>query len=327
MTNLLAIRGLTVWYGEADEPAVDGLTLDVRAGERLGIVGESGSGKTTLAAAVTRLLPGSARVEAGSVWFDGHDLLTLSEGDLGGIRGGRIGRVPQDPLAALNPVITIGRQLRDVVRAHRRLEAVEEHKAIVEMLAALGMPDIEVKLRAYPYELSGGMRQRVLIAMAMVNSPELLVADEPTTALDSTVQVQILELLRSVGTSVGMALILISHDIHVVSSICDRVVVMYGGQVVEDGPTVSVLSEPRHPYTQLLARASTAAPVDSLAPGRTPSSFDGRLSMGGCKYRSRCPLAFDACAARPELVDLGGHRVRCFAVAEVRGDRERGHGA
>jgi oligopeptide/dipeptide ABC transporter ATP-binding protein len=171
------------------------------------------------------------------------------------------------------------------------------------------------------------MRQRVLIAMAMVNSPELLVADEPTTALDSTVQVQILELLRSVGTSVGMALILISHDIHVVSSICDRVVVMYGGQVVEDGPTVSVLSEPRHPYTQLLARASTAAPVDSLAPGRTPSSFDGRLSMGGCKYRSRCPLAFDACAARPELVDLGGHRVRCFAVAEVRGDRERGHGA
>ena len=154
-----------------------------------------------------------------------------------------IGRVPQDPLAALNPVITIGHQLRDVVRAHRRLDPAEEDKAIVGMLAALGMPDIAVKLRAHPYELSGGMRQRVVIAMAMVNSPELLVADEPTTALDSTVQVQILELLRRVGTSMGMSIILISHDIHVVSSICDRVVVMYGGQVVEDGPTLSVLRE------------------------------------------------------------------------------------
>jgi peptide/nickel transport system ATP-binding protein len=319
MTILLAIRDLTVRYGGAAEPAVDGVTLDVVAGERLGIVGESGSGKTTLAGAITKLLPGAAGIEGGSVLFKGRDLLTLPEKELRTIRGSQIGRVPQDPLAALNPVITVGHQLRDVVRAHRRLEPAEEDKAVVGMLAALGMPDIAVKLRAHPYELSGGMRQRVLIAMAMVNSPELLVADEPTTALDSTVQVQILELLRRVGSSMGMSIVLISHDIHVVASICDRVVVMYGGQVVEDGPTLAVLREPRHPYTQLLAQASTESPGNVLGARNMRSRLGEGASTGGCKYRSRCPLVFDACESRPQLVDLGGHMVRCFAVAEGMG--------
>lgn len=315
--KLLAVRDLTVRYGGAAEPAVDGVTFDVLAGERLGIVGESGSGKTTLAAAITRLLPGAARIEEGSVLFNGRDLLTLPERELISIRGSQIGRVPQDPLAALNPVITIGHQLRDVVRAHRHLKAADEGEAIVGILASLGMPDIPVKLRSYPYELSGGMRQRVMIAMAMVNGPKLLIADEPTTALDSTVQVQILELLRKVGTSMGMSIILISHDIHVVSSICDRVVVMYGGQVVEDGPTLSVLRAPQHPYTQLLARASTESPRNLLGPSSSRSSFDAAVPAGGCKYRGRCPLAFDVCTSRPELVDLGGRRVRCFAVTEA----------
>ncbi len=313
MSPLLTIRDLTVRYGESAVPAVQGLTLDVEAGQRVGIVGESGSGKTTLATAVTRLLPSSARIESGSVRFDGLDLLGLGGGDLRKIRGSRIGRVPQDPQAALTPVITIGHQLRDVVRAHRQLEEAEEHAAIVDILTALGMPDIEVKLRAYPYELSGGMRQRVLIAMALINGPQLVVADEPTTALDSTVQVQILELLKQAGSVRNMSLILISHDIHVVSSICDRLVVMYSGQIVEDGPTASVLSKPLHPYTKVLARASSTFTGSALyAKG---SRFAGDPPREACKYISQCPESLSVCITSPQLEELSGRRVRCFAAS------------
>jgi oligopeptide/dipeptide ABC transporter ATP-binding protein len=267
-----------------------------------------------------RLLPSSARIESGSVQFGGLDLVGLGDRDLRKIRGSRIGRVPQDPLAALTPVITIGHQLRDVVRAHRRLEEADEHAAIVEILAALGMPDIEVKLRAYPYELSGGMRQRVLIAMALVNSPELVVADEPTTALDSTVQVQILELLKRAGSASNMSLILISHDIHVVSSICDRLVVMYSGQIVEDGPTATVLNEPLHPYTKLLAHASSTAPGSASYAAKGPR-FVGAPPPGSCKYLSRCAESLSVCTTSPQLEELGGRRVRCFAASAGQGDK------
>jgi len=315
MTALLAIKDLTVRYGGGSGAAVDRVTLDVGKGERLGIVGESGSGKTTLALAITRLLPASARIESGSIWFGGSDLLALGGSELREIRGSRIGRVPQDPLGGLNPVITIGHQLRDVVRAHRRLGRVREHAAIVDILAAVGMPDIDVKLRAYPYELSGGMRQRVLIAMAMVNGPELLVADEPTTALDSTVQAQILALLHSAGLSAGMALILISHDINVVSAICDRVVVLYGGEVVEDGPAATVLHAPRHPYTKVLTRAGASVLKEESQAGRGHAGFVGDAVDGSCKFRARCSEAFAACDAHPQVEKVDeGHRVRCFAV-------------
>ena len=314
MTSLLAIEDLTVRYRGSKDAAVDRVALNIGTGERLGIVGESGSGKTTLALAITRLLPSSARIEGGSISFGGVDLLAVGARELRKMRGSRIGRVPQDPLGALNPVITIGHQLRDVVRAHRKLERTEEHATIVEILAAMGMPDIEVKLRSYPHELSGGMRQRIVMAMAMVNSPELLVADEPTTALDSTVQVQILELLKTAGSSKNMAFIVISHDIHVVSAICERVVVMYGGQVVEDGGTASVLHRPLHPYTRLLAQTSATLAADSSSARTVRAGFETDGVGEGCKYRDRCPEAFGACAARPELEEVDGHRVRCFAV-------------
>ena len=320
MSSLLSIKDLTVRYGESPVAAVEGLSLDVEVGQRVGIVGESGSGKTTLATAVTRLLPGSARIESGSVQFDGLDLLRLGGSDLRKVRGSRIGRVPQDPLAALTPVITIGHQLRDVVRAHRQLEGAEERAAIVGILTALGMPDIEVKLRSYPYELSGGMRQRVLIAMALVNAPELVVADEPTTALDSTVQVQILELLRRAGDTTNMSLMLISHDIHVVSSICERLVVMYGGQIVEDGPTGEVLGKPLHPYTKLLARASTSSPGSAFYATKAPR-FTGAPPQGACKYLARCPEALKVCIASPQLEELDGRRVRCFAASGGQSDQ------
>ncbi len=314
MTSLLAIEDLRVRYGGSLEAAVDGVTLNVGSGERVGIVGESGSGKTTLALAITRLLPSSGRIESGSVKFGGVDLLAAGGRELRKLRGSRIGRVPQDPLGALNPVITIGHQLRDVVRAHRKLGRAEEHAAIVEILMAMGMPDIEVKLRSYPHELSGGMRQRIVMAMAMVNSPELLVADEPTTALDSTVQVQILELLRTAGASKNMAFVVISHDIHVVSAICGRIVVMYGGEVVEDGATGSVLHKPLHPYTRLLAQTSGNFAGESREVGTSRSRFEMDGVGEACKYRARCPEAFGACAARPQLEEVDGHRVRCFAV-------------
>ena len=313
MSSLLTIKDLTVRYGDSPAPAVEGLTLDVEVGQRVGIVGESGSGKTTLATAVMRLLPSSARIESGSVKFGDLELLGLDDSELRKIRGSQIARVPQDPLAALTPVITIGHQLRDVVRAHRQLEVAEEHAAIVNLLTALGMPDIEVKLRAYPYELSGGMRQRVLIAMALVNSPRLVVADEPTTALDSTVQVQILELLRQAGSASNMSLILISHDIHVVSSICDRLVVMYSGQIVEDGPTATVLTRPLHPYTKLLAHASSTSP-GSASYSAKASRFAGAPPQEACKYLSRCPESLGVCITSPRLDEIGGRRVRCFAA-------------
>ncbi|MYW00915.1 ABC transporter ATP-binding protein [Streptomyces sp. SID3343] len=259
----LSVRDLTVGYRRAghDTVAVAGAGFELAAGERLGLVGESGSGKSTLAAAVLRTLPDNAHVSSGSISFGESDILGLDPARLREIRSTRIARVPQNPLASLNPVFTIGRQLTDIVRAHRKVTKAEAIDIAEDILGKVGLPDVAVKRRSFPHELSGGMRQRVMIAMALINQPQLLIADEPTTALDTTVQAQIVELLRERVTTARMSLLLITHDIGIVSELCTQVLVMYQGRIVEQGPTADVLTNPRHDYTASLLAAVRGEPT------------------------------------------------------------------
>ena len=255
MTALLSIRGLTVDYlGEAGAVrAVDGVDLDLAAGETLALVGESGSGKSTVALAPLGLLPPDAHI-AGSIRLEGAELLGLPEPALRPVRGGRIGMVFQEPITSLNPVLTVGEQIREVLAAHG-LSRGRAARA-VELLAEVGIADAAARAGAYPHELSGGMRQRAMIAMALAAGPELLIADEPTTALDVTVQAQILDLFRRLRDRRGMALLLVTHDLGVVAELADRVAVMKEGRVVETGPARRVLDDPQHGYTRELLAAT-----------------------------------------------------------------------
>ncbi|MFI6284609.1 ABC transporter ATP-binding protein [Streptomyces sp. NPDC051018] len=263
---LLTVDGLTVRYGRASQPAVNDVSFSLRPGDRVGLVGESGSGKSTLAAAVLRLLPASASV-TGTVDLDGHPLTELKPSELRSLRSTRMSRVPQDPLGNLNPVFTVGRQMSDVLSAHQSLGRKERTARVEEALHRVGIGDAAVKRRSYPHELSGGMRQRVMIAMALLNHPDLLIADEPTTALDVTVQAQVVELLRERVAEAGMTLLLISHDVGVVSELCTTVMVMYGGEIVEKGAASDVLTRPTHPYTRsLIAAARGRVPGDGDDP-------------------------------------------------------------
>jgi len=308
--GLLQVRGLTVQYWGADVPAVRNVSFSIGEGERVGLVGESGSGKTTLTLALCRLLPQTAKVTSGEVLFRGVDVGSLLNEPLRRLRGGDIGRVPQDSLAGLNPVITVGHQLRDALRAHRRVSRNLERQQITDLLRSMNMPDVAMKLRSYPHELSGGMRQRVLITMALINRPSLLLADEPTTALDATVQAQLLDVFRELTVSQGLALLLVSHDINVVSAVCARTVVMYEGEIVEDGATEELLGGPLHPYTGALVQARDSRTVDSRFGARRWSSGD--VPLAGCLYGPRCPFRFEACSEHPGLEEVGGRRVRCF---------------
>lgn len=258
---LLTVDSLTVRYGSAKRPAVDDVSFTISRGERVGLVGESGSGKSTLAAAVLRLLPETASV-SGGITLDGHDLAALGPRELRALRSTLMARVPQDPLGNLNPVFTIGRQLSDVVSAHRKLGRGERTEIVEDALRRVGIGDAAVKRRSYPHELSGGMRQRVMIAMALLNHPDLLIADEPTTALDVTVQSQVIELLRERVAGSGMTLLLISHDVGVVFELCTTVMVMYEGRIVERGSAREVLSSPTHPYTRSLLAAAHGGTSD-----------------------------------------------------------------
>ncbi|GLK12762.1 ABC transporter ATP-binding protein [Streptosporangium carneum] len=267
---LLVVDGLSVHYGtsKASKAAVDDVSFTISRGDRVGLVGESGSGKSTLASAILRILPAAATVRSGRIELGGEDLLALKPAALRSIRSTRVARVPQDPLGSLNPVFTIGRQLSDVVTAHRRIGRRERTTLVEEALRQVGIGDAAVKRRSYPHELSGGMRQRVMIAMALLNHPDLLIADEPTTALDVTVQAQVVELLRERVDKSAMTLLLISHDIGVISELCTKVMVMYGGRVVEQGAAADVLVRPSHPYTRSLLDAARGK-VTAYAPDPT----------------------------------------------------------
>ncbi len=293
--------------------ALNGVDLHVDRGEILGLVGETGAGKSLTAYAVLGLLRDSARIVAGRIRFDGTDLLGVPAAALAGIRGRRLALVVQNPRTSLDPLARIGAQLVGVRRAHYPREPMAEsrHRAL-DMLRQVGIPDAEVRLRAWPHEFSGGMAQRVAIAMALINEPELLIADEPTTGLDVTVQAQILDLLRDLVRARGMATLLITHDLGVVAQHCDRVAVMYAGRVVEHGPVGQVLVTPRHPYTAALTAAvpeRLRLGAGQLFGGTAPNLYD---LPSGCAYRDRCAAATARCATPPPVIRAaGGDEVLC----------------
>jgi peptide/nickel transport system ATP-binding protein len=315
---VLTVRDLVVEFATARGPArvVDGVSWTVAAGETLAVVGESGSGKSVSALAVLGLLPARRATVTGRVDFAGSDLLAAPPARLRAVRGAGIAMVFQDPAAALNPMLTIGRQLTEGMQVHLGIARRAADARAQDLLAAVGLPDPRGKLRAYPHELSGGQQQRVLIAMALACDPEVLIADEPTTALDVTVQAQLLELVAELQRRLGIAVVWISHDLGVVAGLADRIAVMYAGQILEEGPTRALFDDPRHPYTRALLGArpllGDVRETLSAIPGRPPDPVD---RPAGCAFRGRCPVAADPrCdTERPPLREVSpGHHAAVF---------------
>jgi oligopeptide/dipeptide ABC transporter ATP-binding protein len=308
-SSILNIDDLSVTYSRATAavPAVDHVNLAVRDGEVHGLVGESGSGKTSIASAILGVLPPTSSI-TGSITFAGQDLLRLHDAKRREIRGSLVSFVPQNPVSSLNPVLTIGYQIIETIRAHNRVSKSEATQKAVEALQQVRVPDAQRALKRYPHEFSGGTAQRVLVAMALVNSPRLVVADEPTSALDATVQRQIVELLAGLVKSRGMSMLLISHDMGVVATLSETIAVMYSGHVVEQGPVDQILSQPKHPYTSALV----AAAVGEAARVKR-SETDPRL-LSTCRFLPRCPVSIDACrGAMPELLQVAeSHKARCY---------------
>ncbi len=310
---LLSVEELKVAFphGGGFEEALCGVSFSLYKGEVYCLLGESGSGKTVLLKSILGLLPSSARVQ-GRVVFDGVDLLSLSQRELLGFRGRRIGMVFQEPLTALNPTMKVGEQVAEVLRFHLGMDREKAEERVIALFERLGIPEPSVRYHHYPHMFSGGMRQRVVIAMAIAASPELILADEPTTALDVTIQAQILELLRSIVDDEGSAMLFVTHDFAVAAEIGDRVGILFRGHMVEEGTVVDVMREPAHPYTRALIEA---IPI----PGRPfPDLFsqDVQVRYGACPYAGRCPEAEDICMEKePPWVGLGdGHRVRCHRI-------------
>jgi peptide/nickel transport system ATP-binding protein/oligopeptide transport system ATP-binding protein len=301
--------------------AVDGVSFDLAAGEVLAIVGESGSGKSVTAQSILGLTRSpNSRIE-GSVRLDGEELLDVSERGLQKVRGARIAMVFQDPMTSLNPVYRVGDQIVEAVRAHRRTKEKEGRALAIEMLDAVGIPNPEMRVDSYPHELSGGQRQRAMIAMALALEPEVLIADEPTTALDVTIQAQILDLLKRLNRERNLATLLITHDLGVVAEVADRVLVMYAGRVVERGGLDDIFYDPQHPYTWGLL--GSLARIDQARPHRLPQIRGAPPSLvdlpTGCSFRPRCPHAFDRCDRMPDLaarVDGTKHLDRCWLEPE-----------
>lgn len=328
---LLDVQDLkTSFFTRAGEvQAVRGVSFRIAKGEVVGIVGESGSGKSITAKSILSLIPPPGRVLDGRVLFDGEDLLSKPEKELRRIRGNRIAMIFQDPMTSLNPVRTIGGQLTEVLVRHRKLSQRQAEARAVELLRLVGISSPEARMKQYPHEFSGGMRQRVVIAMALSCEPELLIADEPTTALDVTIQAQILELMKELQQKTETAILLITHDLGVVAQICTRVVVMYGGLVMEEGPVDDIFYNPKHPYTHGLLRSLPRVHKGSrerLVPieGTPPDLLD---PPAGCPFAGRCPHTMDICSERPPYFDAGpDHRSMCWLlderVKEKRGDSD-----
>ncbi|HEU5210979.1 MAG TPA: ABC transporter ATP-binding protein [Longimicrobiales bacterium] len=300
--------------------AVDGVSFTVEKGEVLGIVGESGSGKSVTALSLLRLVatPPGEIMEGSSVRFDGRELLDLPAREMRAVRGNDIAMIFQEPMTSLNPVYTVGDQIAEAVRLHRDVSRREAREQAVRMLRLVGIPSPEERVDVYPHQLSGGQRQRVMIAIALSCEPDLLIADEPTTALDVTIQAQILELIAGLRERLGMAVVLITHDLGVVAEVCDRVIVMYGGQVVEQGTVQQIFTDARHPYTQGLLRAiprlGTRTEELAVIPGRVPPPT---AWPQGCRFRGRCPFEFEKCPEHPPLFQTGaGHLSRCWLEEE-----------
>jgi peptide/nickel transport system ATP-binding protein len=317
---LLEVRGLTVAFGPPDHPlrAVDGVGFEVAAGGAVGLVGESGSGKSVTALSILRLLGGTGRILAGQVLFEGVDLLALPASRMPAIRGRDIAMVFQEPMSSLNPLMTIGDQVAEAILLHQPLDAASRQRRVVELLGLVGIPDAAGRLGAYPHQFSGGMRQRVMIAMALACNPKLLIADEPTTALDVTIQAQVLALMARIRATTNTAILLISHDLGVIAEMCERVVVMYAGRVVEDGAVRAIFRHAAHPYTRGLLQSIPRLRDDRhrlyQIPGAVPQP--GQVAAG-CPFRARCALRIGRCAeAMPPLTAIGeGHAAACWVTA------------
>jgi oligopeptide/dipeptide ABC transporter ATP-binding protein len=317
---LLAVRNLRIVFphGAGTSHPVDGISFTIGRGETVALVGESGSGKSLTSLALLRLVPPPGRIlPASEIELDRVDLMTLEGEPLRAIRGGRIGLVFQDPMTSLNPVLTVGYQVKEALTAHRSFSRAEAKQRTIALLEEVGIPDPTGRYGSYPHELSGGLRQRVMIAIALAGEPDLLIADEPTTALDVTIQAQILELLDRLRSARGMAVLLITHDLGVVAGRADRVMVMYAGQLVEVGPTKDVYAAPAHPYTQALLASipRLAGPLARLAPipGAVPQPHAWPT---GCRFHPRCPKVIGACAGEiPPWRSTGpGHDAACWIV-------------
>jgi peptide/nickel transport system ATP-binding protein len=325
---LLEVKGLRTSFYTRDGivRAVDGIDFSVDRGEIMGLVGESGCGKSVTSLSIMRLVAKPGRTDAGEVLFDGSDLLTLSNDEMRKIRGDRISMIFQQPTSSLNPVWDIGRQIEEVLRIHRGLKGKVARDRALQLLKMVGIPDPERRLRNFPHEMSGGMAQRVMIAMALACEPELLIADEPTTALDVTIQAQILDLMRELRDQTGTAIILITHDLGVVAEMCDRVAVMYAGEIVEHTDVTSLFRDPKHPYTRgLIASIPVVGALQdelSVIPGNVPNLVD---LPKGCRFAPRCLTRVEedvvmATEVHPALLPLKpGHEVRCWLYHDAAG--------
>src|SRR6476619_2815858 len=316
---LLEIDNLSTHYisqqGTRVVRAVDEVSLRINSGETLGVVGESGSGKSTLALTILRLLPPAARIASGKMLFEGEDLLEKSESEMRRVRGKRIAMILQDPMASLNPLFTIGNQVAEPIRVHEGANRGTAWRRARDLLKAVRIPSPETRVRQFPHEMSGGMRQRIVGAIGISCEPRLLIADEPTTSLDLTIQAQYLNLLRELQREHGLALIFITHNLGIVAKMCDKLVVMYAGRVVESGPVSQIFNTPAHPYTQALLSS-----IPRMSDSRQRlTAIDGQppdlLSLPpGCAFAPRCPSAFDRCreAAPPERTFGDQRTVRCW---------------
>ncbi|WP_423801976.1 ABC transporter ATP-binding protein [Neobacillus sp. SAB-20_R2A] len=315
---ILEVKGLKTHFHtkRGVSRAVDGIDFTLRKGETLGIVGESGCGKSMTSLSILRLIPSPpGKIAGGQILFKGKDLVSLSENEMRKIRGNEISMIFQEPMTSLNPVIPVGEQIAEALRLHQKLGKKEAWDKAVEMLKLVGIPSPEKRAKQEPFQLSGGMRQRVMIAMALACTPEVLIADEPTTALDVTIQAQILELIKDLQTKLGMGVIMITHDLGVVAETCDTVAVMYAGNIVEHAPTNKIFSDPRHPYTQGLIASLPKIHEDQdelqTIEGSVPSPYN---MPPGCRFASRCPFNQPICHERqPELAaQPDGVKVRCW---------------
>ncbi len=319
-TPLLQIQDLSVCFPTEDGPAcaVNHLSLTLGSGEVLGLVGESGCGKSMTSMAVLRLIPPPGEIESGQILFQGQSLLDLPLSDMQKIRGAQIALIPQDPLTSLNPVYTVGDQIIEVLQLHQGLSKQDARKRAAELLEEVRIPNARERLDNYPHEFSGGMRQRVMIAMALSCRPALLIADEPTTALDVTVQAQILDLLRNIQKEHGTAILLITHDLGVVAEMCDRVAVMYAGRIVEQAPVREIFQHPRHPYTQGLLHSLPTRTHERLEPieGHPPTLTEIPI---GCAFEPRCRERMDICttAFPPVSHVLPNHQVCCYLMNQT----------
>jgi peptide/nickel transport system ATP-binding protein len=317
---LLSIDNLTTCFATRRGlvPAIKGISFEVQKGKCVGIVGESGSGKSVTAMSILKLVEeNNGKIIDGSILFEGLDLRGLSEKQMRGVRGNRISMIFQEPMTSLNPVFTIGQQIDEVLLLHKNVSKQAAKKRTIDLLELVGMPSPEARYKEYPFQLSGGMRQRAMIAMALACEPQLLIADEPTTALDVTIQAQILDLLAKLRSELGMTMILITHDLGIVADVCDEVVVMYAGQVVETAKTNEIFVNPKHPYTKALLECIPKLGHKgklNVIKGNVPNIEE---QITGCRFRDRCSFAFEKCVSEPPLFGAPqAHKAKCWLAGK-----------